>query len=361
VQLGTALGIPIRIHLTFVLLLVWFGYHSSKSGNRLLWSLAYLLLVFCCVVLHELGHAAMARRFGVRTREIVLYPIGGIARLEAIPPGQAELLIALAGPAVNIGLALSLALVAIVADAPLVWSGQLLEPADLLPGLFVLNLILFLFNLVPAFPMDGGRVLRAGLSLILSQERATEIATLVGQGVSILFGIAGIVAGNPLLLIIALFVFVGASQEALFYRQRSIVLGDLVRRAMIVQFETLAPDHSLEKATARLLATHQEDFPVVDVSGRPVGILPRNRLLQAQAEGGPQGRVADVMIRDAPVLGPQDGLEKVLELLRASPECPVMVQEGGRLVGMITLANLAEYIQVARRTGRPASDPPQSR
>jgi Zn-dependent protease/CBS domain-containing protein len=361
VQLGTALGIPIRIHVTFLLLLVWFGYHSSRSGNALLWSLAYLLLVFTCVVLHELGHAAMARRFGVKTREIVLYPIGGIARLEAMPPGQAELLIALAGPTVNIALALSLAVVALVVDASLVWRGQLLEAADLLPGLFVLNLILFLFNLVPAFPMDGGRVLRAGLALILTQEQATRFATLVGQGVSILFGLAGIVAGNPLLLLIALFVFVGASQEAFFYRQRAIVLGELVRKAMITRFETLSPDDSLEKATARFMATHQGDFPVVDFGGRPVGMLTRGRLLQAQAEGGAQGRVADLMLREAPLLSPHDGLEKVLELLRANPECPVMVQEEGRLVGMITLANLAEYIQFARRGGHNAAEPPQSR
>jgi CBS domain-containing protein len=254
-----------------------------------------------------------------------------------------------------------LAVMALVVEAPLVWRGQLLEAADLLPGLFVLNLILFLFNLVPAFPMDGGRVLRAGLALILTQEQATRFATLVGQGVSILFGLAGILAGNPLLLLIALFVFVGASQEAFFYRQRSIVLGELVRRAMVTQFETLAPDDSLEKATARFLATQQGDFPVVDLSGRPVGMLPRSRLVQAQTEGGPQGRVADLMLRDAPVLSPGDGLEKVLELLRANPDCPVMVQEEGRLVGMITLASLAEYIQFARRSGPAAAEPPQSK
>jgi Zn-dependent protease/predicted transcriptional regulator len=345
-QLGSALGIPIRLHTTFLLLLVWFGYHSTRSGNRLVWSLAYLGLVFLCVVLHELGHAAMARRFGVRTREIVLYPVGGIARLEAMPAGRAELFIALAGPAVNVAVAGVLVLVARISGGSLLWDGRLTSAGDLLPGLFVLNLILFFFNLLPAFPMDGGRVLRAGLALLTNQERATRIATRVGQGVAVLFAIAAILPPlNPLLLLIALFVFVGASQEAGFYRQRTSMLGAAARRVMNSRFESLLPGDSLEHAARRLLGTHQDAFPVVDAAGRAVGLLPRPVLLQGLAEGGTGAHVADVMLRDFPVVGADENVERVVVLLRAQPDCPLTVVERGKPAGMITLADLAGFVR----------------
>jgi len=350
VRIGTALGIPIRVHFTFLLLLIWFGFSSARLGDQLVLALAFLLSVFGCVLLHELGHAAMARRFGVRTRDIVLYPIGGVARLENIPGGRAELWIALAGPAVNVVLALLLA--ALLLATPLAfgrWGERLLDADVLVSRLLVANVMLAVFNLIPAFPMDGGRVLRAGLALGLGQERATEIAAAVGQGMAILFGAAGLLFQHPLLLLIALFVFVGASQEAFASRQRAVVLGKTAREAMITRFDVLAPQDSLDRAARCLLETHQQDFPVVDAWNRVVGVLPRARLLEGLARAGGAAPVLDVMERDFARVTPDSNLEAVLDLLRARGLCPVIVMDEGRLIGMITLDNLSEYIAVTRQ------------
>jgi len=356
-RLGSVMGIPVRIHFTFLLLLIWFGANSRRQGHDVALSVIFLLLVFGCVVLHELGHAAMARRFGVRTREIVLYPIGGVARLENIPHGRAELWIALAGPAVNLVLALGLAVLAAAAAGAGSGTGLLRVPADLLLWLPWINLTLCLFNLLPAFPMDGGRVLRAVLSFSMPPERATQIAATVGQAASVLFaGLFLLPPHNPLWLLIALFVFIGAAAETAVQGQVAAVRGRRAREAMITSFETLAPQDSLGRAAERLLATHQHDFPVVDAWQRVVGVLSRALLLDGLARHGSTRATLEVMDRDVAIVAPDDDLDRVLERLRARPQTPVIVVEDGRMLGMITLENLAEFIQIAR-----AEAPPQPR
>ena len=353
-HVGSVVGIPIRIHFTFAFLVVWFAYRGAKAGHNPFLAVAFLLLLFGCVVLHELGHALMARRFGVRTRDIVLYPIGGIARLQSIPGGKAELLIALAGPAVNLLLIVLLlpVLAALVASNGAALALELVTPTQLVWWLIIANGGLLVFNLAPAFPMDGGRVLRAALSLRLGPERATEIAAAVGQAMAILFGVIGIL-GMPFLLIIALLVFIGASQEAHLFRQRSAVKGRAAREAMVTRFEVLAPQDSLQRASQLLLTTHQQDFPVVDAWQRVVGMLSRSRLLHGLAETGVTTAVLDVMERDVPAVHPGAHLDHIVALLRARPHCPIIVLEADRLLGMITLENLTEFIEVARRSGPP--------
>jgi Zn-dependent protease/predicted transcriptional regulator len=346
------LGIPIRIHLTFFLILLWFGGDAAGRGESAFLAIVFALLLFACVVLHELGHAAMARRFGVKTTEIVLYPIGGVARLENMPSGLAELLIALAGPAVNAVLSIGL-VVFLWASGDLFPDGlgQLQTAADLVPGLLLANLSLLFFNLIPAFPMDGGRVLRATLTFVTSEDRATSIAAAVGQGIAVLFGAAGLFTRNYVLLFIALFVFLGAGQEAAFRRQRAVVLGRRAREAMVTRFETLAPQDSLGRAAELLLATHQQDFPVVSAWSRVVGVLSRSALLRGLAERGTDAAVLDVMHRDPVPVSPDADLEQVLRHLQANPGVPVLVVEGEELRGMITLENLTEFIEVTRRFG----------
>lgn len=353
VQIARVLGIPIRIHFTFVLILLYIGYLAASQGSNVPRAIVSVLLVFACVVLHELGHAAMARRFGVRTREIVLYPIGGIARLENIPGGKAELLIAVAGPAVNFVLA-GLALVALVflvlagiglPENPLIMNTL----PDLVGTLLVANLLLFVFNLLPAFPMDGGRILRAALALRMREDKATNIAATVGQGMAVLFGAVGLFTARPELLLIALFVFLGASQEAVFTQRRVQVHGHTARDAMITRFETLAPQDSLERASAALLDTHQQDFPVVDAWDRVSGMLSRAVLLQGLAEHGKSAAVLDVMDRSVTIVRPDTPLETILIHLQSNPNKPVLVKDDSGLAGMITLDNLVEFIEVARR------------
>ncbi len=349
ITVARALGIPIRVHFTFLLLVVWFWFWGSRVGHRPTLAVLLLLALFGCVVLHELGHAAMALRFGVRTREIVLYPFGGIARLDRLPTGVGELWIALAGPAVNVVLALGLIVALYVSGTSVLPTERLLAPVDLVRQLVFVNVALALFNLLPAFPMDGGRVLRAALSIAMSPLRATEIAAAVGQGMAILFGLAGLISQNYMLVFIGLFVFIGAMQENLFQRERAAVLGRSAGEAMVTRFETLAPQDSLGVAAQHLLATHQQDFPVVDAWQRVVGILSRERLLDGLAHRGGEGAVLEVMDREPAFVGPGDDLERVLQALRQKPGCPVLVQDDGRLLGMVTLENIAEFIAVTRR------------
>jgi len=361
VRVGSALGIPIRIHFTFVLLLLWFGAVSASQGEGFLGGVVFLLLLFGCVVLHELGHAAMARAFGVETREIVLYPIGGVARLDRIPSGKAELLIALAGPAVNMVLAGALFLYLIFGQVRAPGSAEELlgGGAPVVWQLLMANLILAFFNLIPAFPMDGGRVLRATLSLFLGQDRATDIAATVGQGMAILFAVLALFPPpiKPVLLLIAIFVFLGAGQEAAFQRGRSAVRGLTAAAAMVTRFETLRPDDSLGRAAELLLSTHQHDFPVLDAWGRVAGLLHRSALLAGLAGEGRDHPVLELMDREPLAVAPGTSLEEVLRLLQARPLGPILVVDDGRLAGMITFENFGELIEVSRRLrqGSPAA------
>lgn len=358
--LGRILGIPVRIHFTFLILLVWFGIMGASQFGGPFWAVLVLVCLFGCVLLHELGHAVAARRFGVRTREIVLYPIGGIAQLENLPGGRAELVIALAGPAVNLVLAGALAVALFFVDpgigADAAAGAPAAGPRWILPWLLFANVVLFVFNLIPAFPMDGGRVLRAALTLRLGPEKATRIAARVGQTIAVLFGLVGIfglppvLAPSPILVLIALFVFLGATQEAAYERRRTTVEGHSAREAMVTRFETLAPQDSLARASELLLATHQQDFPVIDGWGRVAGVLTRSTLLQGLAREGSEAAVLDIMVREVPVATPDADLEEILRHLQARPDLPVLVLQEGRLLGMITLENLGEFIEVARRS-----------
>lgn len=356
-RIGTVLGIPIRIHFTFVLILLWAGAGSASVGEGFLVGVVFILMVFGCVVLHELGHAAVGRKFGVETREIVLYPIGGIARLDRIPAGMAEFWIALAGPAVNLFLASALFAYAIVNGIPYPFTAGSLFSTDV-PVVWQfarVNFFLFAFNLfIPAFPMDGGRALRAGLSVFFGQQKATRIAARVGQGVAIVMAIIAVLPPlNPFLLFIAFFIFVGAGQEAASERNRSAVAGLTARNAMITRYETIAPQESLGRAAELLVATHQQDFPVIDAWGRVAGLLHRGALLAAlAAPGGRERAILEVMDREPQVVPADMPLEAVLRYLQSRPLQPILVvgQGGGEagLLGMITLDNLGELIQISQ-------------
>ena len=352
-QIGTMLGIPIRIHATFLLILVWFGMAAAASSRSVPRAITFLLAAFACILLHELGHAAMARRFGVRTREIVLYPIGGVARLESIPGGWAELLIAIAGPAVNVVLALGCAavLVALHVEQGLRQTTPF-ENTGLVQQLLWTNAYIVAFNMIPAFPMDGGRVLRAILALGLGQYRATRIAALVGQAIAGVFVVFGLFQGNFFLAFIGLFVFLGAAQEVAFQTHRKAIAGHTAEEAMISKFETLAPNDTLGRAAELLLASRQHDFPVVDAWGRISGVLPRAKLLEGLARSGRETPVLEVMLREPVQVTPTTELDAVLQHLQADPSQPLLVVKDGALCGMITFENLAEFIVVARQTAR---------
>lgn len=227
-KIASVFGIAVRIHVTFLLFLawIWFSYYQSGGLSGAVQGVLLILILFACVLLHEFGHAFAARGFGIKTPDITLYAIGGVARLNRIPdkPWQ-ELIVAIAGPLVNVVIAAVLIFVIHVTTS-LQEVEHLESPRiELLAKIASLNVFLVLFNLIPAFPMDGGRVLRALLAMVMSYTRATQIAARIGQGLALVFAIVGLfgipplgLRDNPFLVFIAIFIFVGAQQEAAMTR-----------------------------------------------------------------------------------------------------------------------------------------------
>lgn len=327
-SIGRIRGIDVRIHATLLILLLWVGLARTWLGALMVAG------VFLVVLLHELGHAFMALRYGVATREITLLPIGGLARLERIPeePRQ-EIAIALAGPAVNLILA-AVAYGAMLLNLPVEWRNVLATAA-------VFNLTLAAFNLLPAFPMDGGRVLRAVMASRVGYLVATRRAAEVGQAMAMFFGLMGLVSNNPMLVFIGFFVWLGAGAEATAAEIRAALRGATVRDAMLTHFECLHPGNALAQAVEHLLAGFQHDFPVLD-DGRLIGILYRDALLKALGQSGMEATVATTMGRDFRTSTPDMPLEMAVELLGDSPILPVI--EEGRLVGLINRDNLWEFV-----------------
>jgi Zn-dependent protease/CBS domain-containing protein len=340
--------VDVYIHATFLLILGFVAYSYWAQFERLnavIGGLLFILALFACVVLHEYGHALMARRFGVKTRDITLYPIGGVARLERIPEKPIEeLWVALAGPAVNVVIAILLGLYLAATgsfDASSLFS---MTTGAFLPRLLAVNVILVAFNLIPAFPMDGGRVLRALLAMRMDHLRATQIAASIGQGLAILFGLAGLF-GNTTLLFIAFFVWIGAEQEANMARIKFALGGIPVSRAMQTRFETLAPHDRLGRAVEMILAGSQQDFPVLD-GGRLVGVLDRETLIRALTEGGKNQLVSAIMRRDLDPIDSHEMIERALSRLDESKTKTLPVTHAGQLAGLLTSENITELLMI---------------
>src|SRR6266566_5744563 len=316
-------GIQLRIHVTFVLLIAWlaFGYYA-QGGSPAAEGVIFVLLLFLCVVLHEFGHALAAKSFGINTPDITLLPIGGVARLERMPeePKQ-ELLIAVAGPAVNVVIALGLFVAGGSVINPFV-NPAAPERVGLVSQLLIINVLLVAFNLLPAFPMDGGRVLRALLATRTSYARATQIAATVGQGFAFVFGFVGLI-WNPFLIFIALFVYIGASQEAALAQMKDVSRRFPISSAMVREFRTLSQNASLEEAVDALLATSQHDFPVLGENGNVAGILTRHDLIAALRRGDPAVRVGDVMRRDIPTVTTGTRFEDAFRIMQEC-NCPAV-------------------------------------
>ena len=287
-KIGRLWGIEVYVHATFLLIVGWVAYSYWMQFHNLdavLGGVAFILALFACVVLHEYGHALMARRFGVKTRDITLYPIGGVARLERIPEKPIEeLWVAIAGPAVNVGIAIILGLYLLPSAGLPAISGLSVTSGSFLVRLLAVNVLLVAFNLLPAFPMDGGRVLRALLAMRMDHLRATQVAATVGQAMAFLFGILGLF-GDPFLLFIAFFVWIGAEQEANMARIKHSLGGIPVSRAMLTNFKTLATTDTLANAVDLILSGTQQDFPVMQ-DEHVVGMLERDTLIRGLSAAG---------------------------------------------------------------------------
>lgn len=350
-------GTDVRIHLTFFLLLAFVGYHGYLGDERTRggWApaaanIGLMLVLFTCVLLHEFGHVLAARRYGIKTPDITLLPIGGVARMQRMPdkPGE-EIVVALAGPAVNVVIAGGLIL---LAGATVPWTPWLGLESNPPPGFIDIvarvNVMLVLFNLVPAFPMDGGRVLRAVLAMQLRYGRATQIAAWIGQAFCLAFAVyAGLFSHNLLHLLVAFFIYVAGSQEADAARLKDAASGLRVEDAMITEFATLPELAVLDDAVTLLLRTSQHEFPVVDALGNVSGVLTRDDLIAALKKHGADAPVAQFMRRNLPRVHPLDPFDTAFRQMQecGCPALPV-VDSSGQLAGMITPENVGELMLV---------------
>lgn len=347
-RLGRLAGIPIEMHWTFLVLIVWLVIGHTVEGHDVATTLAgvgFVMALFGCVVLHELGHALAARRYGVTTTKITLLPIGGVAQLGRIPekPVQ-ELIIALAGPAVNAVIVAGLW----IGGVRLTGGGdpRFLIQGAFLPRIMVANAFLGLFNLIPAFPMDGGRVLRALLALRYDYVQATATAATVGQMSAIGFGLLGLSVGNPFLLFIAIFVWIAAGAEAAQVQERRLMHGARARDAMLTDYQTLRPFDTLERAADALVAGTQHDFPVEADDGRFVGLLTREALVGGLSRSGGEARIADFMTEKPLAIAADAPLATAIERLRDRQERCLEVVDQGKRVGIIDLENVGEFVMI---------------
>lgn len=356
-KIGRFFGIDVYLHVTFLLLLLGIvGYQYLQTQNWVfaIREMLFIAMIFFIVVLHEYGHALTARQFGVKTHDITLLPIGGVARLERIPEKPVEeFLIAIAGPAVNVVLALlCLAWLFLSGDGLPGLRSQLMS-GGLVERLFLVNVSLVVFNMLPAFPMDGGRVLRSLLAMNMDYVRATQVAAWVGQMFALVFGVVGLMyfSAMPMLLLIALFIWVGASQESAMVAQRSVLAGVRVGQAMMSDFRTVDPRDTLETVALHVLAGFQQDFPVMR-EGQVVGVITRRDLLSAMARVGREVVVEEVMQREFVTARPDELLTDVFPRLQGC-ECNSMpVVADGKLLGLLSAENIGELIMFRNASSR---------
>jgi len=348
IRIATVAGIGIYVHATFVFILIWVAMGSlSRGGDTTdaIRDIIFVLALFGCVVLHELGHALAAKRYGIKTRDITLLPIGGLARLEKMPdkPMQ-ELVVALAGPAVNVVIAALLFVGLQITGLWQPFTAELMIDGPFLQRLYVVNIFLVLFNMLPAFPMDGGRALRAILASRIGQLRATRIAASVGQGMALLFGFLGLFS-NPFLIFIALFVWMGATAEYGLAQTEALLADVPVRRAMVTEFHVLGPKQTLGEAVAVTLAGPQADFPIVE-AGDVIGVLTQTELLKGLSDEGRDSLISHAMHSEFETASPDEDLESAFKRLQICQCRTLPVLEHGQLVGLLTRDNLTAFLSI---------------
>lgn len=348
-ELLSVKGIPIRVHWSFLLIIgyvAYVNYNLSQDPSQVMWAVLFILALFFCVTLHELGHALAALRYGIRTKSITLYPIGGVAMLERMPdkPVQ-ELVVALAGPAVNVLIA-GLVLLGLALSPEVYYLEEIalaVNSHNFLLNLAFVNVFLALFNLLPAFPMDGGRVLRAVLASLIPRVQATRLAMWVGQAMAILFIFWGF-KSNPFLIFIGLFIFFGAAQEFQMVQQSHILVNLRVADAMMTRFTLLNPQHTLQDVVDIILKGQEKEFVVVDDGGMPQSIITRDLLVKALAQND---RVTPLAACDCPkpvFFSPESDLNEAFRIMQSEGLSIAPVMDNQKLVGVINTENILEAL-----------------
>lgn len=352
-KIGKIAGTEIRVHLTLLLLLLWIGVATGSQATPLDGAVVVVLLslIFFCVLLHEFGHVFTALHFGITTPKIVLYPIGGVAWMSRIPrdPRQ-EFFVAIAGPAVNFLIAAVIFAVAGV-SLPSTTGDALPTFGGILPALLWINLALGLFNLLPAFPMDGGRVFRALVAMWLPYEKATALAVRVGEIFGIGMAVFSIVQGQPVLFLISLFLIFAASAEGASVKREHLLEGLSASDAAMSEFHTLRLQDTVHHAVTLLLEGPQPDFPVVNPAGQCIGIATRNDILRALRDSGPNAVVADATSDIPPQIDARTpAAEALRELLSSGLPGAAVTDDEGRLVRWLTMDNVDDLLQTRSAT-----------
>jgi len=346
--IGKFAGTRVLIHWTFLLLLLWIGFSAYRQGattSEIALTLSFILAVFLCVLLHEFGHALTAKRFGIATKKITLLPIGGLASIERIPEDpKKELWITIAGPMVNVVIALILYLILGNKVIMTPENTVRISSTTFFQGLFWINVTLILFNIIPAFPMDGGRILRALLAIQIGRFRATRIASNLGQFVAVGFFFLGLFY-NPLLMFIAAFIFFGAYAENMSVQQMEFLRGHIVKEAMMKHFITIDPDTTIKEAADKLLEGWDHNF-IITHNSEIQGIIHRSTLFHSLQNNNPLAPVKDIMKTSFITFDEQEPLTKIYPQIQADPAGYFPVLKNGVLTGVINLDNLNEFVMI---------------
>lgn len=349
-------GINVFVHWSFLILVAWVIVSGIKVGQNwtaIIFSLAFVFIVFICITFHELGHALTARRYGVQTKDITLLPIGGVARMDKFPENpKQEFLIAVAGPLVNFAISLILYLYYLI-----IFRGDMGNPLELqinLKGLLVnviiANLAIGIFNLIPAFPMDGGRILRSLLAMRTDRVSATKMAASIGQTIAVFFAITGVFF-NPFLIIIAIFVFIGAQYESSAIESISFLEGYKVSDVMRTKYTVLSGDDPVSKAVDELLAGADQDFVVVNQE-KVIGILLRTQLIRAISENKMIRPIREIVNDDFKDIEVSGEIKNLYTLMQEKKYSILPVMDKGRFVGIVDLENLLEFIMIKSALGK---------
>ena len=350
-KLGKIAGIGLFVHWTFSLLILFIVYTNYKAGQnsiQILWSVLFILCIFLTVFMHELGHALTAKKFGIKTKDITLLPIGGVAQLERLPEKPSEeLMVAFAGPMVNIVLALITSLFISLPNTSQEMVSQLdngVNAGNFFLNFYLVNIILAFFNLIPAFPMDGGRVLRALLSYKLERHQATKIAARIGQALAIGFVLLGFYS-NPFLIFIGIFVFMGAQIESEYTESKYMLKGYKVRDVLMKQYPTIDYNETLETAVKLMLDSQNKHFLVTE-NGIPMGTLNREQIIAALAKKEGETKLSSIMDRELILLQADNLLEDVFELVYKNKSTLMLVIDDNQLIGTLDTENLLEFILI---------------
>lgn len=347
--IGSPFGIRITIHWTFLLLIIWAVFVTQRQGGtsiEIIFYVLFILTIFFCVVLHELGHALAARKYGINTKGITLLPIGGMASLDKIPEEpKRELFVAIAGPLVNVGIALLLFVIVQLTGQNLSDLRLPILLHNFIPFLLLVNVMLVIFNLIPAFPMDGGRIFRAILALRINRLKATNIAARTGQAFSLLFAFYGIYRNDLLLLVVAGFVFIAAQAELKDVQTKSLLSGKKVKDMLMKNYTPLNPQLSLKNVIEILLNGHEEEFIVVE-NEKPVGVLTKNDIIKGITQHGHDVSTGEVMDRDFFTVQIEDSIKDVYEKMQKSENRIAPVEQEGQIVGVIDVKNITEFMMV---------------